>query len=83
MSRWTATATYRTGSGPLDVTHDIEELRDIHGLIEAGPDWNALTDIRITLARPMAADLTLEECERAGQMSGDELEAWLAGRAKT
>lgn len=48
--RWKATATYRTETGPLVIEHDIEELDELADLIEASHDWNALEDIRITLA---------------------------------
>lgn len=64
-SRWHAVATYRTKTGPLDVHHDIEELDELRDLIEAGPDWNAIIDIRITLARVCTPGLTVEQAERS------------------
>ena len=59
-SRWIAVVTYRTDSGPLDVEHHIEELGEIEDLIEAGPDWNAVIDIKITLQRVTNDGLTVE-----------------------
>lgn len=78
--RWKAVATYRSNTGPVDVCHDIEELEEIQELIERGPDWNALIDIRITLARPIYEGVTLEDAEAIGEMTGDELDAWLLKR---
>ena len=59
--RWKAVATYRTNNGPVDVEHFFEELEDLHDLIEAGPDWNTLVDIRVTLVRTLYDGLTVEE----------------------
>lgn len=78
--RWRAVATYRSAAGPVDVTHEIEELDALHDLIERGPDWNALIDVLITLARPTYEGITLEEAEAIGQMTGDQLDAWCASR---
>lgn len=36
------TLTYRSERGPVDVDHHIEELDELWGLIERGPNWNAL-----------------------------------------
>lgn len=59
-TRWTAVITYSTDNGPSEVTYDIEELDDIQFIVERGPDWNSIMDIRITLAR-RAYDVTVEE----------------------
>lgn len=47
VARWKAVATYRTAAGHITETHQIEELEDLQQLIEDGPAWNALVDIRI------------------------------------
>ena len=60
MKRWKAVATYKLATGPVDVEHDIEELDEIADLIERGPDWNSLIDIRITLLNRLY-DCTVEE----------------------
>lgn len=57
--RWAAVITYRTDGGPLDVPHDVEELFEIHDLVERGPDWNSIIAIRVTLARS-TGEVTLE-----------------------
>lgn len=61
--RWKAVATYRTANGPVDVEHFFEELEELHDLIEAGPDWNALVDIRVTLCRVIYPGSTIEDAE--------------------
>lgn len=58
--RWIAVATYNSEVGPVDVTHDIEELEDLQSIIEAGPDWNSLMKIEVTLSRKLY-DCTVEE----------------------
>jgi len=58
--RWKADVYYRSDDGDLIVTHDIEEILDLHMLIERGPDWNTIIKIEITLARKIDAVLTVE-----------------------
>jgi hypothetical protein len=48
-ARWIATSTYRSERGPVVVEHYIEELEDVHNLIEYGPDWNSLVDLKVVL----------------------------------
>ena len=60
--RWIVTITYRTDAGPLPVEHDIEELHDIHDIVERGPDWNTITSIKIRLRAPIYRD-TVEQSE--------------------
>lgn len=62
MNRWNVILTYRTANGPRVDTHNIEELFELDAIVEGGPDWNALIDIKITLARGTAADdYTIED----------------------
>jgi hypothetical protein len=49
--RWHVVATYRAHCGPVPVDYEIEELEELQEIIEQGPDWNALIDVKITLAR--------------------------------
>lgn len=59
--RWKVVITYRMERGPyLDVTHDIEELEELHALVERGPDWNTIIKIEVTLARICTPGLTIE-----------------------
>lgn len=61
--RWSAVVTYRTDAGPLDVIHDFEELSEVHGLVERGPDWNTIVKIEITLTS-RRYDVTIEQAEQ-------------------
>lgn len=61
--RWTATIWYRTERGPNGVEHDIEELHELHDLVERGPDWRAIERIEIKLERYDRA-LTVEEAAK-------------------
>lgn len=62
MKRWKAVVYYRTDAGIVDVTHEIEELDELHYLVERGPHWDTIDHIRIDLARPAeAARMTVEQ----------------------
>ena len=62
MKRWAAVVSYHTEAGPVDVAHEIEELEEIQDLVERGPDWATIIDIRITLARnAYGRRITVEE----------------------
>tara|TARA_R110002020_G_scaffold150003_4_gene326523 strand:+ start:137 stop:310 length:174 start_codon:yes stop_codon:yes gene_type:complete len=52
VSRWQMSVTYRgADAGPIVVEYDIEELFEIHDLIERGPDWNTVMNVDIKLNR--------------------------------
>lgn len=62
MNRWHAVITYRTVIGPNPVEHDLEELSDLHDLVERGPHWDAIESIVVTRANyNTATDLTVEK----------------------
>jgi hypothetical protein len=50
MKRWTVEATYRTKSATSTAHFQIEELEELHEIIESGPDWFAIAEIKITLS---------------------------------
>jgi hypothetical protein len=60
MTRWTAKATYRTETGPVEVVHDLAELSDLHDLIERGPHWDTVVEIVITRHAASQPALTVE-----------------------
>lgn len=66
MIRWHAIAYYRTEqSGTIDVHHDLEELAELHDLIEHGPHWDTIERIEIVrLNHVTAEDLTVEQSVR-------------------
>jgi hypothetical protein len=61
--RWHVDRTYRSEQGPIMVENDVEELSEVHHLVERGPDWNTLIEIRITLNRVSHPGLTVEATE--------------------
>jgi len=56
MIRWMATIHYRTDEGTVDVDHDLEELMDLHNVVERGPHWDTID--RIEIRRPQPSRLT-------------------------
>lgn len=59
--RWHAAIKFRTDHGSETVAHKIEELEQLQGIVEHGPDWNTIIEIRIVLARASDDELTLEQ----------------------
>jgi hypothetical protein len=63
--RWAATIHYRADAGLIDVTHDLDEIEDLHELVERGPHWDTIE--RIVIVRAVSGEpltLTVEEAER-------------------
>ena len=61
IARWQATAIYRTANGPVDIVHDLEEIADLHDLIEGGPHWDTIVRIEIKRVNHMDGEsLTVE-----------------------
>lgn len=50
--RWKAVIVYRGDNGTDTVEHFLEEIGDLHPIIERGPDWETLITCTITLNRP-------------------------------
>lgn len=48
-SRWIVEIDYASSNGTVTVDHHIEELEEIHNLVERGPDWNSIEQVRIVL----------------------------------
>jgi hypothetical protein len=62
MFRWKATITYSYDAGPRDVIHEFEELRELQEIVETGPDWNAILEIKVELLA-RAYHVTAEEAK--------------------
>lgn len=62
--RWHATIVYRSNAGLVPVEHDIEEIFDLHDLVEHGPDWDTIAEIRLERIKPRHPGLTVEQAER-------------------
>ena len=59
--RWIVTIVYRGDLGLIDVEHHVEEIADVHDMIERGPDWNCLERVEIKLNPKRADNCTYEE----------------------
>ena len=63
--RWQVTVQYRADHATVDVTHDLEEISDLHPLIERGPHWDTIVKIEIVRVNHVTgADLTVERAEK-------------------
>jgi hypothetical protein len=62
LIRWHAVVHYRTENGAIDVEHDLEELGELHDLIERGPHWDTIAWIEmLRVNHCTAADLTVKQ----------------------
>jgi hypothetical protein len=50
--RWRAVIEYATHLGTETVEHYLEEVTELHNVIEHGPDWNTLLKCTLVLNRP-------------------------------
>lgn len=68
--RWQASVYYRGepqdgADVSIEVVHDLEELADIHNLVEAGPHWDTIERIEIVRVNHVTSEtLTIEQAER-------------------
>ena len=63
--RWRAVVHYRADAGLVDVTHDLEEIADLHGLVEAGPHWDTIHTIEVKRVNHVDGEnLTVEQAEK-------------------
>jgi len=61
-ARWRVDVVYRTNNGPVDVTNFIYEMHDLLLLIELGPHWDTIIEIKITRIQHIEnTDLTIEQ----------------------
>lgn len=49
LKRWHALVIYLTDNGAIEVAHDIEELDELHDLVERGPSFYSILSIIVTL----------------------------------
>lgn len=62
-ARWRAVVTYRSAVGPVDVEHWLDELADLHDLVEAGPHWDCIEGIAVERVNPISPGLSLETAD--------------------
>lgn len=60
MKRWLAEIDYRAQGDVVTVQYDIDELEELQDLVERGPDWNSLIQIRVTLQLVTDPDMTFD-----------------------
>ncbi len=60
MIRWIARVTYRTDTGMQPVVWQLEELAELHQLVEQGPHWDTIDSIEIVRAGKIEP-LTVEQ----------------------
>jgi len=48
VMRWTAKVTFHSEQGDFSNTFDFDEIRDLHGYVEAGPSFKCLKKIEVT-----------------------------------
>jgi hypothetical protein len=59
-NRWHVIIRYHSDHGFRDIERDIEELDELHDLVEGGPSWYAIKGIVITHNRKPSETRTLE-----------------------
>lgn len=63
--RWNVEIDYRS---EIDITHTVymrvDELGDVHDIIEGGPDFNCVQRIIVTLNKKHEPSLSIEEVRR-------------------
>lgn len=64
LARWLATIHYMTDAGSLQVDHAIEDLEDLHDIVERGPNFYAIERIEIVIANNIEPGLTVEKAEQ-------------------
>lgn len=63
--RWQATVFYQSESGLVDVVHDLDEIEDLHDLVEAGPHFDTIRGISIKRVGWIEDDaMTVEQAAR-------------------
>ena len=62
--RWRATVYYRSEVGLVDVQYDLSEIEDLHELVELGPHWDTVHEIRIKRVNATDPKMTVEQAER-------------------
>lgn len=65
-ARWHAVVFYRSESGLVDVHHALDEIEDLHSLIERGPNWDCIERIEIKRGIPDEELMTMEQAQREG-----------------
>ncbi len=61
MNRWNATLKYRSETGPIEETHEVEEMSEIRAIVEATYNWDRLIELRVErINHSVSKSLTVE-----------------------
>ena len=64
-TRWRVVIYYRTYNGLVDVEHRIREIRQLHDIVERGPSWDTIEEIKIFRVNHVESPtLTIEDAEK-------------------
>ena len=47
LRRWHTVVHYRADDGTVDVEHELQELYELHDLVELGPHWDTIEKIEV------------------------------------
>lgn len=62
--RWLVEVTYRSRvHDNVIVRHEIEEIEELQEIIEMGPDWACINNVKIELARNLILGKCLEDAQ--------------------
>lgn len=63
--RWHVTILYRHNDGLVDIEYDLAEIDQLNALIERGPHWDTIVEIKIVrVNHNESVTLTVEEAEQ-------------------
>lgn len=63
--RWKVAIVYKSEHGLIDNEHLLEEISELDALVERGPHWDTIEEIKITRAGSRCFDhLTVEGAEK-------------------
>lgn len=63
MQRWKATIIYRSNSTLVSKDVFLEEIEDLHDVVEQGYHFDTIDEILITRYKPCYVGLTIEEAQ--------------------
>lgn len=65
LLRWRAVVSYRTDSGTVTRDHQLEEISDLHDMVELGPHWDTIEKIEVHRINHCTDEkLTVEEAQQ-------------------
>lgn len=63
--KWAVVVVYRSDKlGKIDVHHTLKELFELHDIIEKGPHFDTILEIKIHRYHPFVPELSLEKAKQ-------------------